>query len=706
MASKPVCCPGCGEHFRASPSESVPIAFSCGHSLCAPCADAILLTPVPTCIICNSLVQTSHVNLALAEFAEVSYLEQQQDCGEPNRNLHTEMMGMATASGDAGPTKRARVDDSTEQDVELPPQGRSRGLSWESLIPDLVHHLRRVQAHCQRGATYCNQSVANLEEAKKRMISRKDASVASAASAVAAFKLELDAALNSAVFEANAICQERCKALDAQIDELMISSSQLGTASAMCEAQLTSDDPHAIERTLRSVQAASKLYTPFKGPRVSTMIELLCSMDALRAALASFSKTRTQVKPVVGGHGLSTFRGVDESSSSEELSVNKNVIEVTCTDECGELITTLSPADVDVRVEVPIVSGKPSGNAAVTTLTQIAPGIFNAFYTVAASAFNEVRISVRVCSDSCANSGPWIAYNKPFPIGTHLRTYGVLGGKKCGFAVSRDQRFMALSAYGCHGVWVYQLDTGALVAALGSSAKSAERGGFALPYRLAFSPRNSLLVCEWGNHRVQEVSLDGRHVRFLGTPFKSYRGVACHGDLIAFSTEAAPGEPCIELYSWSTGAMLAAFGTRGEGPGCLGQTWDVSFASEGRHIVVPQWSSAQLLHFSAVSGECVSAVSLPMLTNWQKGVAVTATGDIVLADMDKDRIAVFTRDGETLLRAFHGSNKDDLPPQFPGVELGVVPAPHVVLKQPTAVAIVCGRLFVMDATAPHVHVYC
>ena len=82
-----------------------------------------------------------------------------------------------------------------------------------------------------------------------------------------------------------------------------------------------------------------------------------------------------------------------------------------------------------------------------------------------------------------------------------------------GLAVSPDSAHMVAS-HSDHSLSMYSLPGGEHIRTFGS--EGAGEGQFKSPAKLCFSAAGNILVAERDNKRVQEVTLTGDHVRFIG----------------------------------------------------------------------------------------------------------------------------------------------------------------------------------------------
>jgi len=102
--------------------------------------------------------------------------------------------------------------------------------------------------------------------------------------------------------------------------------------------------------------------------------------------------------------------------------------------------------------------------------------------------------------------------------------------------------------------------------------------------------RDTVLVAEINNKRIQEVTLEGAHVKFIPLN-RTCHCVAVHGDLVAVVTV----DSSIELYNYTTGALVRTLST------VHAHTWSICFAPDGKLLAVAGIGRMALV---SVDGQC------------------------------------------------------------------------------------------------------
>jgi len=223
--------------------------------------------------------------------------------------------------------------------------------------------------------------------------------------------------------------------------------------------------------------------------------------------------------------------------------------------------------------------------------------------------------------------GPWRARAGFMAKGVHIATLPLLRGSHFNpaLAVSSDGSLMVSKA-DINELDVYRTEDGSHVRTLGGGP-----GEFAQAYSLCMTARDTVLVVEFDNKRIQEVTLEGAHVKFIpvrGRPFC----MAVHGDLVA----VARGKPFIELYSYTTGALVRTISTVDI------NVRRICFAPDGEQLAVVGSDHIALV---SVHGQSVRPIGLE---GDYKGVAFTCAGDVITGSSSGVMHVFSVADGELL----------------------------------------------------------
>jgi len=183
---------------------------------------------------------------------------------------------------------------------------------------------------------------------------------------------------------------------------------------------------------------------------------------------------------------------------------------------------------------------------------------------------------------------------------------------------------------------------GRLIRTFGSGGSG--RGAFDQPVALAISPFGDVWVADQGNNRVEEFSAFGRYHASIPVPTPAGVTLDNHGDVWVSSPSYAPGNA---IYEFSPAARrLRSFGTTQAGLGDLGDTGGIAVGPAGRIFVaqpdyglVSVFSPAGLFYteFGLQQNDRKAGEDL----EFPQGLAVTARGQVWVADSGHNRIAEF-----------------------------------------------------------------
>jgi len=272
--------------------------------------------------------------------------------------------------------------------------------------------------------------------------------------------------------------------------------------------------------------------------------------------------------------------------------------------------------------------------------------------------------------------------------GTHVRTYAVKDAShNYGIAVTQDGSRLAVSNDRTHMITVYDTVSGEETATFGGNG--AGPGKFSNPFKLCITPRDSLLVAEHGNQRVQEVTMAGVHIRYIGAGVfgDGVHGIACNGDHIVVTKYGCFTPNRVLVFNYSTGELLRQFVAHGSGDGHIGQlSTGVRFTPDNQHIIVVDMSNRRLSMFT-VSGVFVKHIGVGVLGGGWCDVDFTADGRIIVADWGSCRVCIFAADGA--MTSSWGKQ---------GTSNGK-------FKNPTALAVSGDKLFVLDDFSARVQVF-
>ena len=214
-----------------------------------------------------------------------------------------------------------------------------------------------------------------------------------------------------------------------------------------------------------------------------------------------------------------------------------------------------------------------------------------------------------------------------------MLSFPVAAACATGMAVSHDGAWLAVSFHSEHVIRMYATTPPhTLLRTIGS--RGADDGQLNAPCRICFTPTGNLLVCYCDNNRVQELKLDGKHVRSFAVPFP-YSLALC-GDVLAVGTLYSL---YVRLLSYPSGAPLRDFESTESGDGRI---TGMRFTLDGRFLVVAENTNPRLSVFT-VDGEFVCHIGAGLSKGW-KDVAIDANCDVIVAEYGNHLMCVFPFD--------------------------------------------------------------
>lgn len=262
-----------------------------------------------------------------------------------------------------------------------------------------------------------------------------------------------------------------------------------------------------------------------------------------------------------------------------------------------------------------------------------------------------------------------------------------------GLAISRDKAHMAVS-HSNHTLSVYSLPGGKSIKTFGREGSG--KGQFDGPQKLCFTVAGNILVAEFINQRVQEVTLTGEHVRFIGAGkiFGLIYSIATNGEVIAVAISNSSNR--VMMFDAVTGAFLRAFGNYGGAAGqWMGYCNGIRFTPDNRHVIVAEsggfGAGKGRLSVFTLGGEFVKRIGEDFLRD-AADLDFADNCDIIVCDASR-RVCVYSADGSSLLRQWIGERSDAVASGV-GLEMDLC-----------ALAMCNGQLFVLDSANSDVYVF-
>lgn len=271
-----------------------------------------------------------------------------------------------------------------------------------------------------------------------------------------------------------------------------------------------------------------------------------------------------------------------------------------------------------------------------------------------------------------------------------MRTLSVLkaAANNAGMVVTPDGMHLIVSNTELCRLDVFLLPAGMPVRTIGGKGLLSD-GMFSTPRKLCMSFAGTILVAEDKNRRVQEVTLEGKHIRYIGEGAIDDQicAIAACGDLIAVGKCCNTSNNRVQLFSYSTRALVGQFGYYGVREGELNMIHGLRFSPDRSLLFVAESSpNNRVSLFRVEDSKFLRCYGVGVLRE-PTDVDLAPNGDVIVVDQGASRVAVYSPDGATCrTTGSKGSNSG----QF---------------KEPTAVAVVAPRMFVLDKNSVRVQVY-
>jgi WD40 repeat protein len=255
-----------------------------------------------------------------------------------------------------------------------------------------------------------------------------------------------------------------------------------------------------------------------------------------------------------------------------------------------------------------------------------------------------------------------------------------------GLAVTLDGQHFVVTSRACPVISVYSTSTGECVSSFKIPGEGAGTAA-----RVCATPRGTILATE--AERVQELTLAGEHVRFIGEGMldnQAIFGICMHGDIVAVGKSGAGNDTGrVVLFTYSDGACIRKFGDFGFDEGQIRHASGLSFSPDGTHILVAEY--AYQVYMFTTDGVFVKTIGLGHLGHGNYNDVLCSGSNIFVADSGQHRVCVFSLETGELIRTWDSRHLSlDSPDYF---------------KYPTALAVYQNKLFVLDAGGPKVRLF-
>lgn len=256
--------------------------------------------------------------------------------------------------------------------------------------------------------------------------------------------------------------------------------------------------------------------------------------------------------------------------------------------------------------------------------------------------------------------------------------------KNTGIAVSPSGEWLVVS-HSSHRLSVYNVVDGSLRNSIGKLGRG--KGEFHAPGKLSFSVVHTdhVLVADCENHRVQEVSLSGAHVRFIGVGVIDdiVLCLAVNAEQVVVGKDFRLSADRVLIFDYRTGALQKKFGATGE----VAVPRAMRFSPDHRHLVITDnnrlavfTKSGKLVHYIG-AGSFLDTTDLEFAPDG----CIVVSGTPVFGS---HRMTVFSPDGKTMLRQW-----------------GCVGDGNGEFTVPISLAVRNDRLFVADRDTQRIQVF-
>lgn len=272
--------------------------------------------------------------------------------------------------------------------------------------------------------------------------------------------------------------------------------------------------------------------------------------------------------------------------------------------------------------------------------------------------------------------------------GRHLQTITMPHRSCAGMAVNPSETRMVVTGRS-HGVdgnklYVYSLPRGQLLFTVGERGKLP--GQLHVPERVCFGPGDVIIVADHFNNRLQQFSSTGEFMRHMDVkrPYSLCINRAC--TLIGIGTSTYNYKGKIVLMDYETGTKQRSIA----GAPLSGCVFSIRFTPDDTHVIITCATLCALV-YSVIDGSCVHRLcdwlSTDKVIGYPHDILWTERNDIIVANCIKHRIEVYEWERGPVLR-WYGRQGDGCG-QF---------------QVPIAVALVNGRLYVLDSGSTRVQV--
>ena len=301
-----------------------------------------------------------------------------------------------------------------------------------------------------------------------------------------------------------------------------------------------------------------------------------------------------------------------------------------------------------IKLQLSPPDGKESIQCSIKDSSQPA-GQYNVVFTPNTRGVHQLHVTIL---DSALPGSP-MSIPVSFPSkmrDTPVKTIGTGLNKPTGIAVTDDGQVIVCEDMG-HCVTVIDSKDGRKVRSFGSHGSG--RGQLSRPEDVAITSKGTLLVTDWGNHRIQEFTMDGECISCVGSKGNSPLQFS---DPHSIAINKTTGQVCVVDYGYHRVQVLNAdltfshmFGSRGSGQGQFQCPHGIAIDSQGL-VYVANSGNNRIQQFTP-GGKHLSSFgtkgSAPGQLTCPLDIAVDDNDLLYICEGDTNsRVSVFTTTGE------------------------------------------------------------
>lgn len=184
LAPAPLLCPTCTEPFTSISGLCVPSLLSCGHCVCAPCADGLTKAVLPLCTLCSSRITTTFVpNHSLADVIATGVRLDVDTVAvrsfQPSAPQNDGRMPLGSSSGPEGNVTTSGL-------LPPPPLGRGERRRKDAVKERLdtceseagaVPSLEKIRSECDASAALLSTAADEVRECTQRVRANAETAV-------------------------------------------------------------------------------------------------------------------------------------------------------------------------------------------------------------------------------------------------------------------------------------------------------------------------------------------------------------------------------------------------------------------------------------------------------------------------------------------------------------------------------------------------